>query len=88
MQFSNEVRQIGSASGRRAACRSRERKGLAIAARAQHLKDLLRIAHCISPPHEQRKTNTGLKAFSNREPAVYPMARGSMTTKTVCASGE
>lgn len=36
--------------------------------------------------HEQRKQSTlPLKAFSNREPRS---ARCSMTTKTVCASGE
>ncbi len=38
--------------------------------------------------HTKRKHNTAVKAFSTREPAVHVTARGSMTTKTVCASGE
>ena len=40
------------------------------------------------PHYEQRKFQHCLKAFSNREPAVHVMVRGSMTTKTVCASEE
>jgi len=38
--------------------------------------------------HTKRKHNTAVKAFSTREPAVHVTVRGSMTTKTVCASGE